>query len=364
MCVVFATQASMYLAKPLAKLLGASLGGVVRKVFGDGEEYYRIDIPTHDALHGKDIVYVAATSTDADLLELIRVGSTLSELGARRRAFFIPFLGYSTMERAVLPGEVATAKVNARLLSSIPNAGMGNAFFLVDLHVAGLLHYFEGSCTRTEVYAQDLLLEGIRDLNLTPGSFMFASADLGRPLWVQSFASHFSTDMAFIQKTRRFEDTRVLNVIGDVTGKHVIIYDDMTRSGSSLVHAADAYLNKGATKVTAVLSHLALNNEKAIDALLASRIGTIITTNTHPMSQNPKVQASDRFVVKDISPIMAVILRRNKFGMPPPQVGSDLIQRTDGGLWLFEQEDSHVSPRGGQTPSPHTYCATSTHVSL
>ena len=91
------------------------------------------------------MLFVACTHNDDDFLELLRVGSTLSALGTRRRIFFLPFLGYSTMERAVHPGEVVTCKENLRLLSAIPNTNFGNTFVLMDVHQAGIIHYFEVS---------------------------------------------------------------------------------------------------------------------------------------------------------------------------------------------------------------------------
>jgi len=93
-------------------------------------------------------------------------------------------MGYSTMERAVHAGEIVSAKTNICMMSSIPSSGLGNVFLFLDLHVEGLLHYFEGPCNRVELYAEQILLDGIRQLGLP--SFMFASADLGRPKWVSS----------------------------------------------------------------------------------------------------------------------------------------------------------------------------------
>jgi hypothetical protein len=161
---------------------------------------------------GVDVIFVCPTASDRDFLELQRVGYALAKYGllssfqqrmprdsdgapvfvyvsygTRRRIFCVPFMGYSTMERAVHPGEIVSAKTNICMMSSIPSSGMGNCFLLLDLHVEGLLHYFEGPCIRVELYAEQVLLEGIRALDLT--NFMFASADLGRPKWV-CFVQH------------------------------------------------------------------------------------------------------------------------------------------------------------------------------
>lgn len=156
--VIFSTKASLYFAELIAKGLGLpAVSHIERDVFGDGEQYYRLGINEREELFGKEVIFVGSTHTDADFLELYRVGCALVGYGAVRRIFVIPFFGYSTMERAVLPGEVVVAKTNARILSNIPNSGLGNVFLMLDLHVSGLVHYFEGDCLRFELYAEPVL---------------------------------------------------------------------------------------------------------------------------------------------------------------------------------------------------------------
>jgi len=301
---------------------------IIHKVFGDGERYYRVDISDRQELVGLDAVIVSAATSDQEILEIFRVGCELASLGTRRRIFVIPFLGYSTMERAVKPGEIVTAKANARLLSAIPNCGLGNTFMFCDLHVNGIVQYFEGSCQCMELYAQGPLLNAIQEhvIDKLPAGeeIIFGSADLGRPLWVESFANHFHTSIAFIRKRRDMEETRVVGTpIGEVSGKTVIIYDDMTRSGKTLINAAESYLAAGARGVIAVLSHFALNNEHIIDVLEKSCISLIISTNSHPMSQHPKVKASSKFVIADVTgvfsgKITASYIQENITASTPP----------------------------------------------
>lgn len=306
--MIYSTAGSRYFADLIARQLGIDVGGIERKKFGGGEEYYRIGINDRAELIGKTIIFVSSTNTDADFLELERVGCALAGYGSLRRIFVIPFLGYSTMERAKRAGEVVTAKTIARDLSKIPNSGLGNVFLMLDLHVAGLLHYFEGDCLRYELYAEEVLAEAIRELKLK--NFMFASADLGRPSWVQTYANQFGTDVAFIRKLREFERTRALEVIGRVLAKNVIIYDDMTRSGGTLIDATKAYIEKGAKKIYALLSHLALDNEEVIRILEESGLQKIISTNSHPMSQHELIKQSEKFVVKDVSGEFVKIIKK------------------------------------------------------
>ena len=300
--VIIATEASRYFAEKILTCLGdAEFIDTERKSFGDGEKYYRIMNKERDELLGRDVILVASTHTDDDFAEVMRVGSAAAQYGAHRVIFVMPFFGYASMERASLPGEVVTAKVHATQFSNIPQGDTRNVFFMLDLHTAGLVNYFEGPSLRFELYAENVLTAAIEKLNLT--NFMFASADLGRPRWVTHYANYFKTDVAFIRKVRDFEDTKIDAVIGDVKGKTVIIYDDMVRSGNTLIQAADLYLERGAKEVYAVISHLALNNSAVAKKIDESSITKLIATNSHPMSQIKEVKNSKTFQIMDVSPL-------------------------------------------------------------
>lgn len=172
--------------------------------------------------------------------------------------------------------------------------------------MSGLVHYFEGDCRAFELYAQDALADGISRECFNTGAVIrpvFATADLGRTKWVESYANQFGTTMAFARKTRNDEETEVHEIIGDVIGKDVIIYDDMTRSSGSLVKAAEAYKKSLARSVSAVLSHLALNNEGVISKLRKWPFRKVITTNTHPMSHSEFARGWEELAVVDVSPV-------------------------------------------------------------
>ena len=158
--IMMAACDSAYFANLIAKKLDIEGLEVVRRRFGDKEEYYRLNFADSDlgqeTLAGKDVIYVASTHSDENLKDLYRIGSALAVgFRTRRRIFVIPFFGYSTMERAKKPGEIVVAKSNARLLSNMPGAD-NNTFLMMDLHSSGILHYFEGSCYRSELSAEHM----------------------------------------------------------------------------------------------------------------------------------------------------------------------------------------------------------------
>ena len=303
--LIMGTADNAGLVELIGKQLGLKFQPTIRHTFGDGVKYYRIDAD----LAGKNVIFVASTNSDENLLELYRLGCALAGYGVKSIIFSIPFFGYSTMERAAKKGEVVTAKTSTRMLSSIPHIGTSNIFLMMDLHVSTILHYFEGNCLRMELSAMPVLIKAVEVLNLE--NLVIASADLGSDKRVQKFAKALQVEeMAFAVKSRDMEKTRIESIIGDVKDKTVVIYDDMTRSGSTLIQAAEAYLEKGAKEIYAVLSHLALNNQPVVKTLIASPIKKILSTNTHPMSQNELVQNSDKFVIEDVSQIFSESIKR------------------------------------------------------
>ena len=134
MPLLYHTVAYSHLGQSLALAAGLETGTIENREFPDGEHYRRVITPPG----GKDVVLVGGTIDDTSTLEIYDLGCSLVRHGARSLTFVVPYFGYSTMERAVQPGEVVTAKNRARLLSSIPMAEVGNRLVLVDLHAPGL----------------------------------------------------------------------------------------------------------------------------------------------------------------------------------------------------------------------------------
>lgn len=296
----------MPLARSVAEKSGITLGNIVRKTFVNGEKYYRFDIKDRFEMVGKTVIYISSLCNDGNILDLFRIGTGLSEVGVARQIYIIPYLGYSTMERDVLPGEVVTARSTLLMMSAIPTAPRGNTFMFMDLHVAGLRRYMLPSCTTLELYAGYLLAQKVKDLNIQ--NAVVGSADLGRTKWVEFYAKELGTDIAFIRKSRSFDDSVVSNIIGDVKNKNVIIYDDMLRSGGTAINAANAYLETGANAVYLLVSHFAVP-DSCIEKVLESPFEKILTTNSHPSVFNHKVSSSDKVVICDIAENIVQTLR-------------------------------------------------------
>jgi len=231
--VIFSTQQYRDLAKTLLKTnpsgAGASSnfewGSLETKKFADGEHYCRIV----SSISHRDVVLIGGTVSDEDTLELYDLASGLVDAGAHRLMVMIPYFGYSTMERAVKSGEIVKAKTRARLLSSIPVPGSGAKVILLDLHVDSIAHYFEGNIRPWHLSGRPVILKVVKEtLQLDDANdIVMASTDAGRAKIVESLANDLHVPASFVFKRRMDSGaTSVTAVSAQVSGKHVIIYDD------------------------------------------------------------------------------------------------------------------------------------------
>ncbi len=301
--LVYSTASYEYLARSVVDLGGWQLGVVARKEFPDGEHYQRVETDCAD----RDVVLIGGTVTDRDTLELYDLACGLVTEGAYRLRLVIPFFGYSTMERAVRPGEVVTAKNRARLLSSIPAAAAGNQVFLLDLHVSAVAHYFEGGIRPVHVYGKPIVMAAARRLG--GDDFVLACTDAGRAKWVESLANDLGVPAAFVYKRRTSGDsTEVTGVSAQVAGKRVIIYDDMIRTGGSLCSAARAYREAGAASIDAIATHGVFPGESVAKIAATGLFGTIVVTDSHPRALGQVAPVE----VASVADILVEHLRSNR----------------------------------------------------
>jgi ribose-phosphate pyrophosphokinase len=303
---LLSTETSTPFARRLGERLGVAVADIERKQFPDGEAYLRLPLADRYGLLGEDVVIVGATESERSIEEIYRLGCAVVKHGARSLVLVIPYFGYSTMERSTRPGEVVTAKTVARQLSVIPRAPRGNWVLLMDLHASGIVYYFEGDTVSMELYAEPVVVEAINRLGLA--SLCLASTDMGRAKWVETFANHLHAPVALIHKKRLSgSQTKISAVVGDVAGRDVVIFDDMIRTGGSLIQAAEAYLEAGARSVYAVATHLVLP-PGTVERLEASPLARIIGTDTHP--SHLQVVGRATFEVVSVAGLFAEVVSR------------------------------------------------------
>lgn len=301
--LLFATSGDAPLGAGIAAHLGAEMGVVEQRDFPDGERYLRL----RSAASGRHVVVVGGTSCDTATLELIDLASGAVQEGAQQLTLVVPYFGYSTMDRASARGEVVKAKTRARLLSALPHGRAGNRVLLLDVHSEGIPYYFEGSVEATPVSADPVLAAAARREAGT--TFVMASADAGRAKRVQTLANLLGVPAGFVLK-RRIDPrhTELQAMAADVQGRHVVIYDDMIRTGSSLVSAARAYRREGASEITAIATH-GVFPEDALPRLRDSGLfRRIVCTDSHPRAR--ELQDGSFLVLEPVSRLLADALRQ------------------------------------------------------
>lgn len=276
-------------------------GIVETRTFADGERYMRIQTP----VRGLDAVLIGGTVDDGSTLDIFDLACGLVAEGCRSLKIVIPFFGYSTMERAVKIGEVVTAKTRARILSAVPNAPFGNEVWMLDLHSEGIPFYFEGPVKTRHLYAKSLVLEEAKRI-AGRDPFLLGAPDAGRAKWVESLANDLGVSAAFVFKRRQEDGTVKLTGVNlPIQGTHVILYDDMIRTGGSILQAAQAYRDAGANRISLIATH-GLFSEKADVRLLASGLfDAIAVTDSHPNSR--KVNSS-KIRILNSAPLIAAYL--------------------------------------------------------
>jgi ribose-phosphate pyrophosphokinase len=284
--LIFSTAAYTYLKDEVLALAPQLVDGVVEsQVFPDAERYHRIV----STVTNQDVVLIGGTIDDANTLELYDIACGLAQNGARQISLFVPYFGYSTMERMVKPGEVVKAQSRALLFSSIPSVQNSVKIYLFDLHSEGIPYYFDRHVRTHHVYCKPVIMQAATALGAH--DFVLAATDAGRAKWVESLALELGVESAFAYKQRLDGATTALTgVNADVAGKHVIIYDDMIRTGGSLISCAKVYKAMGAKRIDVLCTHGMFCNDAVAKISSSDLIDRIVCTNTHPAALSAGVK--------------------------------------------------------------------------
>jgi ribose-phosphate pyrophosphokinase len=236
--IIFSTEKYNFLKQNMLKNKKFKNGEIQRKNFEDGEKHHQIVT----SVLNQDVLIVGGTIDNDDMMEIYELSCAVIKYGAKTLHIVIPFFGYSTQERALKNGEIVKAKTRARMLSFIPQASNGNFIYLLEIHALGIPHYFEGSVHCQNIEVNELLIKQIKKLKL--GDFVLASADMGNSKKIQTLASMLNVDTAFVIKKRHSKGVLSETTNNRIKGQAVLIYDDMIRSGKSVIEAVKIYKNE------------------------------------------------------------------------------------------------------------------------
>ncbi len=298
--VILSGNANRPLAEKISEKLGKKLSHADVRRFSDGEVFVEIG----ENVRGRDVYLIQPTCRPVNdtLMEALVMIDALKRASAKEITAVLPYYGYGRQDRKVAPRTPISAKLVADLLVS---AG-ATRIVSMDLHAGQIQGFFD--IPFDNLFASPVILEYLqRELQVGPGH-VFVSPDAGGVERARALAKRVDAGVAMIDKRRTGPNVaKAMNIVGDVEGKVAIILDDMIDTAGTLVEAAQAVLDHGATRVFAAATHGVLSGP-AIERIRNSKIEKVIVTDTIPLSV--EAAACGKVVQLSVSEILAEAIYR------------------------------------------------------
>lgn len=294
---IFSGSANPALAAEIAHQLGRDAGKIVVGRFSNGE----ISVNINESVRGADVYVVQPTSSPVNdnLMELLIMVDAFRRASADRITAVIPFYAYARQDRKTKPREPITAKLVANLLTS---AGAGR-ILTMDLHAGQIQGFFDipvDHLSGVPILADYFARKGMEDV-------VVVSPDLGGVTRARDFAERLQVPIAIVDKRRPEPNVaEIMNIVGKVAGKNIIVIDDMIDTAGTLTLGAQALLERGAKRVFACCTHPVLSGA-AIERLGKSCVEEVVVTNTIPLTENQK---SGKITVLSVAPLLADAIQR------------------------------------------------------
>jgi ribose-phosphate pyrophosphokinase len=297
--MIFTGNANPKLAEAVAQHLNIKLGNATVGRFSDGE----VTVELLENVRGKDVFVLQSTCapTNDNLMEVMVMVDALKRASAGRITAAMPYFGYARQDRRPRSARVAiTAKVVADMLTG---AGV-DRLLTMDLHSDQIQGFFD--IPVDNIYATPILLADVWRQNYP--DLMVVSPDVGGVVRARALAKQLDADLAIIDKRRpRANVSKVMNIIGEVSGRTCLIMDDLVDTANTLCEAAKALKEKGATRVLAYCTHPVLSGS-AIERIENSAIDELVVTDTIPLSE--AAQKCSRIRQLSTAELMAETIRR------------------------------------------------------
>ena len=289
-------NANPMLAARIAEYLGMELCKVQVGRFSDGEISVRID----ENIRGTDVFIIQPTFPPAEnFLELLIIADACSRASAKRITTVIPYYGYARQDRKDQPRVPITAKLMANLVTV---TGVQRVLAL-ELHAAQIQGFFDIQVDN--LFAAPVMYDYIRGKKFE--DLTIVSPDVGGIKAGRAFAKRMHANLAIVDKRRTGADkSEAMNIIGDVAGRDIIIFDDIISTAGTITQAAEALKKEGAGKILAMATHPVFSG-KALARLSASCIEEVVVTNSIPFNGQDKC---DKVRVLDVSSLLGEAIRR------------------------------------------------------
>nr|WP_315113815.1 ribose-phosphate pyrophosphokinase [uncultured Campylobacter sp.] len=292
---IFSGTANPEFAKKISKYLSLPLSECAIKTFSDGE----ISVQIGESVRGKDVFVIQPTCapTNSNLMELLILTDALKRSSASSITAVVPYFGYARQDRKAAPRVPISAKLVANMMQT---AGIDRVVTM-DLHAGQIQGFFDVPVDN--LYGSLIFLDYLKEKNLK--NPIIASPDVGGVARARSFAKKLSLDLVIVDKRREEANkSEVMNIIGDVAGKDVILIDDMIDTAGTIVKAAGAFKEQGAKSVSAFCTHAVLSGP-AYERIESGALDGLVVTDTIPLKQE-----SDRIKVISVAPLFGEVIRR------------------------------------------------------
>ena len=281
-CRIFAGGASRQLAKAICEKLKVPLGDVEVTRFEDGE----VSVRFNENIRGADVFIVQSTNAPADhLMELLVMLDAAKRASARRVTAVLPYFGYARQDRKDQPRAPITAKLVANVITV---AGADRALTM-DLHSAQIQGFFD--IPLDHLYAAPVLIEHFEKLAIP--NLVVVAPDIGSVKMARAYAKRLGAELALVDKRRpKADSVEVMNVIGEVEGKNIVMFDDVVTTARTLCQAALAMRKHGALDIYAGVTH-GVFCDGSFERIAASPIKEVVVTDTvnhEPGSLPPQIR--------------------------------------------------------------------------
>lgn len=298
---IFSGNASKEVAQGIVGCLGMSLGKSECTTFSDGE----ISVSLHESVRGSDCFIVQSTNdpVNNNLMEILIMIDAMKRASAARITAVMPYFGYARQDRKAKARDPISAKLVADLLT----AAGADRVLTMDLHAPQIQGFF--NIPVDNLIGAPILADYFKNkIGNNADDYIVVSPDLGSVTRARSYASKLGTPLAIIDKRRQKANVcEVMNIIGDVKGKKVIMVDDMIDTAGTLCNAARAVVEiGGATEVYAAASHGVLSGP-AIERISKSPIKEVILLDTIAI---PEDKLIDKFTILPVAPHFAEAIER------------------------------------------------------
>lgn len=297
---IFAANASQRVAKQISECLGLPMGKSEVGTFSDGE----ISVSLFESVRGSDCFIVQSTCAPVNnnLMELLIMVDAMKRASAARITAVMPYFGYARQDRKAKARDPISAKLCADLITT---AG-ADRVLTMDLHAPQIQGFF--NIPVDHLLGVPLLSTFLKErVGDETDQYVVVSPDLGSVTRARNFAARIGCPLAIVDKRRQKANVcEVMNIIGDVKDKKVILVDDMIDTAGTLCNAATAILGKGAKEVTACATHAVLSGP-AIDRIKTSDIKELILLDTVPLT--PEKQLPN-ITMLPVAPLFAEAIER------------------------------------------------------